>query len=288
MAAGDHLQIGQSKAAGEGVADAKQDIAPISQEIAQPADRIEQFITPAAKPSAGTAAENGGTNAAARRPGHLTSANAPDVRPAVPPFQQVGQKVGQNGTSPNAQYQLEENAPLKNTELPTNVHRGNSGGTNAAARRPVNRWFRFELDIRKLDDGYTVRIRKRLRWSEMRYSRTLTSYKCPGLTAAMVNQIRAGCFNDRIRIALTNGGLDYETVKNLVSRGGRGSGQRASGLTDTERAFLARLEYSLASGPGRRTNTAGAGHGRRGEHTVSSGDVSDAPDDHFADMPNVH
>lgn len=109
-------------------------------------------------------------------------------------------------------------------------------------------WFRYELDFRKTQRGFNVTIRKRLKWSNTRYSKQIIKRFCPQLTRKMIDQISLGKFLPATTAALQNGGISDGFIKDLQSRIGRGNGKRRTDLTDYERSLLARIESSLSSG----------------------------------------
>lgn len=149
-----------------------------------------------------------------------------------------------------------------------------------------NKWFRFELDLREASGGgYTVLIRKRLRWLESKKGRTLTTRRCANLTAGMVKKLRAGRITEGAKAAFEQGGINRELIEILNKREGRGRGKRASQLTDDERSFLARLEHGLASGDGKRRDDTGAPTGR--DNDLPHSDVPGASDGNFADVSNL-
>jgi len=113
-------------------------------------------------------------------------------------------------------------------------------------------WYRHELDFRPLKKGYTVLLRKRLRWSATRYSKTILTRTCPQLTRKMVEQISVGKFTPAAITALQDGGFADGFIQDLQKRIGKGNGRRKADLTDNERSLLARIESSLvASSRGR-------------------------------------
>ena len=113
-------------------------------------------------------------------------------------------------------------------------------------------WYRYELDFRPLKSGFNVLIRKRLRWSESRYSKMIVKRTCPRLTKRMVEQISVGRFPQTVIAALQDGGIQDGFIKALQERIGKGNGRRKSELTELERSLLARIESSLvASNRGR-------------------------------------
>lgn len=106
-------------------------------------------------------------------------------------------------------------------------------------------WFRNEIDFRKTKKGYWVLIRKRLKWSNTRYSKLVTKRFCPQMTTKMVEQIRVGKFSKEAQDALQFGGINYVIVNDLLTRLGKGNGKRKAELTDLERSLLARIESSV-------------------------------------------
>lgn len=108
-------------------------------------------------------------------------------------------------------------------------------------------WFRYELDFRKTQKGFNVTIRKRLKWSNTRYSKQIIKRFCPQLTRKMIDQISIGKFLPATAAALQNGGISDGFIKDLQSRIGKGNGKRRTDLTDYERSLLARIESSLSS-----------------------------------------
>ena len=113
-------------------------------------------------------------------------------------------------------------------------------------------WYRYEMDFRPLKTGYNVLIRKRLRWSDSRYSKQIIKRFCPQLTRKMVQQISVGKFSAETINALQNGGIKHGFIKALQERIGKGNGKRRTELTEFERSLLARIESSLnASNRGR-------------------------------------
>lgn len=138
-----------------------------------------------------------------------------------------------------------QNAPVgksKNTPV------GKSGFQQQNQQVAKTDWFRYELDFRPLKAGYTVLIRKRLRWSETRYSKMIVKRTCPRLTKKMVNQISVGRFPQTVVAALQDGGIQDGFIKSLQERIGKGNGKRRTDLTDHERSLLARIESGISAG----------------------------------------
>ena len=137
-------------------------------------------------------------------------------------------------------------------EMPTkNARVGISGLGVQNQQLPLKlktEWYRYELDFRPLKKGYTVLLRKRLRWSDTRYSKTILTNSCPQLTVKMVQQISVGKFTAATIAALQNGGIADGFIRDLQERIGKGNGRRRADLTEHERALLARIESSLSAG----------------------------------------
>ncbi len=109
-------------------------------------------------------------------------------------------------------------------------------------------WFRYELDFRPLKTGFNVLIRKRLKWSNTRYSKMIVKRFCPQLTRKMVEQIAVGKFSKETVAALQNGGITDGFIKQLQVRIGKGNGKRRADLTEYERSLLARIESGIRPG----------------------------------------
>ena len=110
-------------------------------------------------------------------------------------------------------------------------------------------WYRYELDFRQIKKGCWVLIRKRLRWSDTRYSKVVVRRFCPQLSKKMIEQISVGRFSKETVAALESGGIQDGFIKALQERIGKGNGKRKVELTDFERSLLARIESSVrASG----------------------------------------
>jgi hypothetical protein len=185
----------------------------------------------------------------------------------------------------NAQQNAHGNAHEKNRGQidPKSVAKpGNAHGFSPSRTE----WFRYEMDFRdRKKGGYQVLIRRRLKWSETRYSPQLASYYCADLTEKMVKAIKDGKFTAPAIAALQRGGISDEIIKKLAERIGKGNGKRAAELTDHERSILARIESGLAAG-GRRRNAPAAGTGRGlGLRNLN---VPSASDGEFTEVPNVH
>lgn len=199
-----------------------------------------------------------------------------------------GQKIGQIDLDPSKSNHLQGNAQSLPNPEPTVLPKAPKANSNFGQKQNKNQlWFRFELDIREVKSGgHMVRIRKRLRWSTARYSRTIAKKACPDLTKKMVKQIQLGRFSQETIAALQNGGLDYGLVAKLSAREGRGSGRRASELTNDERRFLARLEHGLAAGGRRRDAKPDSGTQRPMD--LSDSDLSGSQDADVTRVPYVH
>jgi hypothetical protein len=161
---------------------------------------------------------------------------------------------------------------------------------NQSVSRPRKKradFFRYELDFRPLKKGgYNVLIRKRLRWSDARYSNTVVRRKCPRLTAQMVAKIRVGKFTDAAVSALRDGGIEHGFITQLLARIGKGNGQRRADLTDYERSILTGIEFVLASSRGSRDVDTDRGSGRSVD--VPGDNLPDASDDGDARVSYVH
>lgn len=148
------------------------------------------------------------------------------------------------------------------SEIPTtDTHVGISGQGVQNQQLPLKlktEWYRYELDFRPLKKGYTVLLRKRLRWSDTRYSKTILTNSCPQLTVKMVQQISVGKFTAATIAALQNGGIADGFIRDLQERIGKGNGRRRADLTEHERALLARIESSLSAGGRGRNRTNGS------------------------------
>lgn len=134
---------------------------------------------------------------------------------------------------------------------PEDTHVGISGLGVQNQQLPLKlktEWYRYELDFRPLKKGYTVLLRKRLRWSDTRYSKTILTNSCPQLTVKMVQQISVGKFTAATIAALQNGGIADGFIRDLQERIGKGNGRRRADLTEHERALLARIESGLSAG----------------------------------------
>jgi hypothetical protein len=184
------------------------------------------------------------------------------------------ERAGADGVVDRGQELLDSSARLRNATTPPallvgnsqNTHAGKSVGISTSAtvgisvgkqqdvqqKQQVSRidWYRYELDFRPLKSaGYTVRIRKRLRWSGSRYSKMIVKRTCPRLTKKMVEQISVGKFLQATVSALQEGGIQDGFIRSLQERIGKGNGRRKAELTDLERSLLARIESSIrASG----------------------------------------
>lgn len=163
---------------------------------------------------------------------------------------------------------------------------GNSQDQQVTGIYPRTEWFRPELDFRKAKKGYAVLIRKRLRWSDERYSHTILKRNCPQLTPKMVEQIRSGKFTDAAVAALVQGGISHGFIKQLFVRIGKGNGRRRTDLGDNERSILARIERGLAASRRRQDDCA------RGDNAdnvqVLRERLQDSSDDDASSVPYVH
>lgn len=120
-------------------------------------------------------------------------------------------------------------------------------------------WFRYELDFRQLKKGGAwVLIRKRLRWSETRYSKMLVKRFCPQLSQRLIDQISVGKFSPETVAALQDGGIQHVFIKALQERIGKGNGRRRADLSEFERSLLARIESSLRASGGGGNDPAGS------------------------------
>jgi len=148
------------------------------------------------------------------------------------------------------------------SEIPTtDTHVGISGQGVQNQQLPLKlktEWYRYELDFRPLKKGYTVLLRKRLRWSDTRYSKTILTNSCPQLTVKMVQQISVGKFTAATIAALQNGGIADGFIRDLQERIGKGNGRRRADLTEHERALLARIESGLSAGSRGRNRGSGS------------------------------
>lgn len=107
-------------------------------------------------------------------------------------------------------------------------------------------WFRHELDFRQNKKGGAwVLIRRRLRWSDTRYSKQVVKRFCPQLSKKMIEQISVGKFSPEAIAALQNGGIQHGFISALQERIGKGNGKRRTELTDFERSLLARIESGV-------------------------------------------
>lgn len=114
-------------------------------------------------------------------------------------------------------------------------------------------WFRHELDFRQNKKGGAwVLIRRRLRWSDTRYSKMVVKRFCPQLSKKMIEQISVGKFSQETIAALQDGGIQHGFISALQQRIGKGNGKRRAELTDIERSLLARIESGIRSSGRRR------------------------------------
>jgi hypothetical protein len=113
-------------------------------------------------------------------------------------------------------------------------------------------FFRYEIEYRSLKKGYSVLIRKRLKWSRFRYSRQVISALCPLLTPKHVSAARAGKFSAEAIQAFRQGGIPHEFIKIITKRNGKGAGVRRADLDAGIQLYLARFERMLARGTGAR------------------------------------
>lgn len=184
--------------------------------------------------------------------------------------------VGISSTEP-------KNAHSGQIKMPT-VGKSKFGKRNQQLSR--TEWFRHELDFRRTKKGYQVLIRKRLRWSDSRYSRLVVKRFCPQLTDKMISQIRVGKFSKEAIAALQNGGIGYELASGLLARLGKGTGKRRADLTDIERSLLARIEFGLTAGNRERDTQAPADRAKPVGNSASY--VPSASDGDFTEVPLVH
>ena len=202
-----------------------------------------------------------------------------------------GEEAVKAGANPDAELKAKPEMPAeKNAADPVGKPLGNLVGkpqaqqvTGISAR---TEWFRPELDFRKMKSGYAVLIRKRLRWSDERYSHTILKRNCPQLTRKMVEQIRSGKFTDAAVAALVQGGIGHGFIRQLIVRIGKGNGRRRTDLTDNERSLLARIERSLAASR-RREDDRTRGNDATNVQ-VSREHLQDSSDDDAPGVPYVH
>lgn len=195
------------------------------------------------------------------------------------------------GANPDAELRAKPEMPAeKNAANPVGKPLGNPVGkpqaqqvTGISAR---TEWFRPELDFRKMKSGYAVLIRKRLRWSDERYSHTILKRNCPQLTRKMVEQIRSGKFTDAAVAALVQGGIGHGFIRQLIVRIGKGNGRRRTDLTDNERSLLARIERSLAASRRREDDRARGNNADNAQ--VLRERLQDSSDDDAPGVPYVH
>lgn len=189
--------------------------------------------------------------------------------PEMPTLQKVGKPVGISvGKSVN-------NQPTQTVsgKCPRNAH--------------TTDYFRYELDVRESGSGYLVRVRRRLKWSELRYAPVVVSRFCGELTPKMKAQIEGGkrLTAPAIR-ALQAGGISDEFITKLRERIGRGKGRRRAELDELERSVLHRIESGIEAG--RRERDARASGGRKSVG-VSFEDVPGARVDRsVSDVPNEY
>ena len=150
---------------------------------------------------------------------------------------------------------------LPESEIPTSPKKNTHVGISQQVKQTQQPtewakvdWYRHELDFRPLKKGYTVLLRKRLRWSATRYSKTILTRTCPQLTRKMVEQISVGKFTPAAITALQDGGFADGFIQDLQKRIGKGNGRRKADLTDNERSLLARIESSLVASGRSRTS----------------------------------
>lgn len=197
------------------------------------------------------------------------------------------ENVGKPGATPEVPLKKNGGAAVgKPVGISVGKPVGNLTAQQVTGIRPRTDWFRLEMDFRPLKNGYTVLLRKRLRWSEGRYSHTIFKRNCPQLTRKMVEQIRGGKLADAAIDALVQGGIRHEFVKQLLVRIGKGNGRRRTDLRDDERSVLARIERGLAAS--RRSRDARASGIDADAAEVRPEHLSDSPDDDVTRVPYVH
>ena len=129
---------------------------------------------------------------------------------------------------------------------PVGISVGKSNFTEQKQQVSRTEWFRHELDFRQLKKGGAwVLVRRRLRWSESRYSKMSVKRFCPQLSKKMIEQISVGKFSPETIAALQDGGIQHGFISALQERIGKGNGRRRADLTDFERSLLARIESGI-------------------------------------------
>jgi hypothetical protein len=207
----------------------------------------DHFEAAPAEKSAGAPAEKAGQKSAGAECGHFAQKSAgisQEKRGGISAHQQLTGKM----PALNARTFSGEVPAEKSAGAPAVL-----GGLKPADL------FRYEIEFRSTKKGYSVSIRKRLRWSQTRHSRQVAKGTCPDLTAKQVAQARAGKFNDAAIKAIkeNKGNVTYEHIELITKRKGRGAGLRFADLDPRTKLLLAGFERMLTGND--RAGTAEAG-----------------------------
>lgn len=106
----------------------------------------------------------------------------------------------------------------------------------------IEQLFRNEVYYSKTKVGYTVRIVKRLRWSEIDFTEPVASFPEVPLTPKNVTDLKDGKFHKPAIKALKEGGIDEQLIRELADRPGHGRGRRRKDLNELERTALLFIE----------------------------------------------
>ena len=99
------------------------------------------------------------------------------------------------------------------------------------------RLFRYELHYSRRSTGYAVLVKKRLRWSAVKYSKVIYSANCHGLTDAMVRKLRSGRMTPAISSVLDQAGVGGRIIMSVLGmRQGKGTGLRYRDLSPKQKS----------------------------------------------------
>lgn len=171
--------------------------------------------------------KNPATNAESLSNGQKPPSNTPTSGPVV----NAG-PIAQKSAGPSA-AQSEGPAPL-----------------DSVAESVDNEVYRIELEFVQRTTGTHIKLRLRSRFSvdNHRPSLVLGVFKCGNLTDSQIKKARMKTLPPKVRAALSEGDLDYELIKQLLGRPGKGRNAQSRAAAQTWVGSNADLDSNESSG----------------------------------------
>lgn len=216
----------------------------------------------AAKVGAGEALKSAGPSAS------QTEGPAPPDSPSGP-AKKEGPEVGAFGQkkaasdlgSASSEQKPPSNTPTSGPVVNAGPIAQKSAGPSAAqsegpappdsvAESVDNEVYRIELEFVQRTTGTHIKLRLRSRFSvdNHRPSLVLGVFKCGDLTDSQIKKARMKTLPPKVRAALSEGDLDYELIKQLLGRPGKGRNAQSRAAAQTWAGSNAGIDSNESSG----------------------------------------